>query len=404
MADKKDDRTIWSWALYDFANTIFSMNIISRYFPLWVTKTHDAPDLYLSVAISFSMLMVAVSIPVLGAVSDQTGMRIRPLIILTLACATFTAMIGAASSLVIGLILFALANYCYQSALVFYDGMLPDVSRGTTVARVAGLSVSLGYLGAIVGLVMMMPVAARFGVEAIYLPTGVLFVLFSIPCFVLVKDVRVTKSPKEDVGAAFRRIGQTFRELKKHRNLFMFMIANIFILDGVNTVITFMSVYANQVIGFEGAWLDIFLLTSIVGAAFGALMWGRITNRIGAHKALQYVCAMWLCVFVFAAMVTSKALFWVVGPMAGIALGGVWVAGRTLLIDLAPPERVGEFFGFYYMAGKFSAIMGPMVWGIIVYALAPLGGTLKHRVAVLSMAVFIAAGWWMLLKVKTGDR
>ncbi len=401
MTGKPDNKVIWSWALYDFANTIFSMNIISRYFPLWVTETHGAPDLYLSVAISLSMLMVAVSIPVLGAVSDQTGRRIKPLIILTLACAIFTAMIGAASSLVAGLILFALANYCYQSALVFYDGMLPDVSRGTTVAKVAGLSVSLGYLGAIVGLVIMMPVAARFGVEAIYLPTGVLFVLFSIPCFLWVKDAKATKSPGVEAGGAFRRIARTFRELKKHENLFIFMIANIFILDGVNTVITFMSVYASQVIGFEGARLDVFLLTSIVGAAVGAIMWGRVTNRIGAHAALQYVCVMWLFIFIFAAVVTSQTLFWAVGPMAGVALGGVWVAGRTLLIELAPPERVGEFFGFYYMAGKFSAIMGPMVWGIIVYALAPLGGTLKHRVAVLSMAVFIALGLWMLRKVKT---
>ena len=128
------------------------MNVISLYFALWVTVDHGGQDILYSVALSLSMFAVAVSVPVLGAISDSTGKRQRPLIMLTFVCAISTALIGGTSNLWIGLILFIIANYCYQSALVFYNCMLPSVSQGTHVGLVSGYGVSLGYLGSIAGL------------------------------------------------------------------------------------------------------------------------------------------------------------------------------------------------------------------------------------------------------------
>jgi len=217
-----------------------------------------------------------------------------------------------------------------------------------------------------------------------------------------VRETGAAPGARVDVAAAFSRVWHTFRAVREHRNLFIFLLANLLILDGVNTVIAFMSVFANKVIGMEGTHLTIFLVTSTTGAAAGALGWGWITTRVGAHRAYQGVCALWLFTLVFAVSITGETLFWAVGPLAGVALSGVWVAGRTLLVDLAPPERVGEFFGLFYLAGKFAAIMGPMVWGVIVMVFTPLGGTIQYRIAVLSLAVFIGAGWLLLRMIEPG--
>jgi UMF1 family MFS transporter len=148
---------IFSWCLYDFANTIFSMNVISLYFALWVTVDHDGQDILYSTALSLSMLAVALSVPVFGALSDTTGKRRAPLIGLTLLCIFSTGLIGTTDHLWTGLILFMVANYGYQSALVFYNGMLPSISQGSHVGLVSGYGVALGYLGSIIGMLMVKP-------------------------------------------------------------------------------------------------------------------------------------------------------------------------------------------------------------------------------------------------------
>jgi len=398
---RANKKVIFAWALYDFANTIFAMNIISRYFPLWVTKEHGAEDIYYSTALSISMFLIAVSIPILGVISDRTGKRIRPVVWLTLGSCFATAGIGLTDSLFTGLLLFIIANYCYQSALVFYDGLLPNVARGTSVARTAGFGVALGYVGAIFGLLVIMPVESHFGSSSVYFATALLFLLFSVPCFLLVKDYGKSHETKNIASHAFHRISGTLKAVRAHRPLFIFMLANFLILDGQNTVIAFMALYADKVAGLSGNKLNLFLVTATLGAALGALFWGFMVNRFGALKIFKVICALWVFTLLFTAGVTSETLFWCVGPLAGIAMGGVWVAGRTLLVELAPPERIGEFFGFYYLAGKASSIIGPMVWGIIVALFTPLGGTIQHRLAVLSLALFIGAGWWLLGKMQT---
>ena len=397
-----DKRALFAWVLYDFANTIFSMSVVSRYFPLWVTKAHGAPDLYFSLALSVSMLMVAVTSPALGAISDDTGKRVKPLIFLTIACVVATAAIGFTGSLLTGLVLFAAANYCYQSALVFYGGLLPSVAGATPVAKVSGYGAGVGYLGAVAGLLLLAPVEKYFGPSAVYLPTALLFLLFAMPLFLWVKDAGVIPGARADITGAFRKTVESFRRAAKNKNLATYLIANFFILDAVNTVIAFMSIYANAVIGLDGLKLNIFLITSTMGAIAGSFIWGSVTHSIGPRRAMIYVCKMWILTFLVTAFAPNETVFWMVGPLAGAALGGVWVAGRTLLIELAPKENLGECFGLYNVAGKASSISGPIVWGVIVYVFSFLGGTLQHRLAVLSLTGFIAVGLWLLKKIEPG--
>ena len=380
MTDQPDKRAITSWAFYDFANTIFSMNVISLYFALWVTVDHDGQDILYSAALSGSMLAVAISVPVFGALSDQTGRRKFPLTFLTIVSVVATALIGQTNQLWVGLLLFIIANYCYQSALVFYNGMLPDVARRSSVGMISGYGVALGYVGSIAGLRLVEPFATDGGRSAAFLPTAILFLVFAIPCFLFVKD----PNPKPfhvDVGQAFRTLKKTIADASDYHVLAKFFVVHFLILDVVNTIIAFMSVYASKVIGFDGKQITNFLILSTVFAMLGSLVIGWLVKHKGTVFSYWTVLWLWLAALILSMISPGETLFWVVGPLAGAGMGGVWVVSRTIVVELSPPEKVGEFFGIYGLAGKMASIAGPLLWGGIVWVLQDTQ-TLKYRAAV----------------------
>ncbi len=357
------------------------MNVISLYFALWVTVDHNGQDILYSTALSLSMLAVAVSVPVFGALSDTTGKRRVPLIALTLVCVLSTGLIGTTDHLWTGLILFMVANYGYQSALVFYNGMLPAISRGSHVGLVSGYGVSLGYLGSIAGLIMVKPFVKEGGLSAAFFPTAVLVLVFALPCFVFVKDPDKKTSAPVQFKKAFAKLQETFSRIKNYKSLFQFILIHFLVLDAVNTIIAFMSVYASKVIGFNEGQITSFLISSTVGAMIGSFIIGYLVKHKGTTWSYWLVLWLWIISLSLTVMVQSETLFWVVGPIAGIGMGGVWVVSRAIIVELSPPERVGEFFGFYGFAGKAASILGPMIWGTVVWVLNSTG-TLKYRVAV----------------------
>jgi len=383
MTVRPDKRAITSWALYDFANTIFSMNVISLYFALWVTVDHGGQDILYSLALSGSMFAVAISVPVFGAISDHTGRRRFPLTLLTLIAVVATALIGQTSQLAVGLCLFMIANYCYQSALVFYNGMLPSIARQSNVGMVSGYGVALGYVGSIAGLLLVKPFVADGGRAAAFLPTAILFLIFAIPCFLFVKDPG-PKPFQVDVGKAFRTLRATIAGASQYHVLLKFIGIHFLILDVVNTVIAFMAVYANKVIGFNDNQIATFLILSTAFAMLGSVIIGWLVKYKGTVFSYWTVLWIWLAALTIIMVSPGETLFWLVGPLAGIGMGGVWVVSRTIIVELSPPEKVGEFFGLYGLAGKMASIAGPLIWGSVVWILQDTQ-TLKYRVAVGSL-------------------
>ncbi|MZG53015.1 MAG: MFS transporter [Nitrospinae bacterium] len=381
---------IFSWSLYDFANTIFSMNVISLYFALWVTVDKGGQDIFYSTALSLSMFAVAVSVPVFGAISDNTGKRQGPLTALTLLCVICTALIGGVDNLWAGLFLFAIANYCYQSALVFYNGMMPSVSQGSHVGLVSGYGVALGYLGSIAGMLMVKPYVDEGGRSAAFLPTAMLVLFFALPCFFFVKDPEKKPMVKVQFKKAFSNLKETFSKVKSYKRLFQFITIHFLVLDAVNTIIAFMSVYASKVIGFNGDEIMQFLISSTVGAMVGSVIIGFLVKHKGTTWTYWLVLWLWIISLSLAALSQSEALFWCVGPLAGVGMGGVWVVSRAILIELSPPEKLGEFFGLYGFAGKAASILGPMLWGSVVWALDSTH-TLKYRIAVSMLLCLVLA-------------
>jgi UMF1 family MFS transporter len=408
-----DRLKVFSWAFYDFANTIYSMNVVSLYFSLWVTVDNGQEDILVSAANSMSMALVALSMPILGAISDQIRRRMPFLMGLTAGCVLFTALIGLMGRSGLGadtkvwaaLFFFTLANYAYQGGLVFYNALLPEVSTPENMGRISGYGVALGYFGAIVGLVLVMPFnqGSVLGIEvpfiagggrvATFVPTALFFLLFSLPTFLFVREKG--SGPRDrfnvDWKDGFRRVWSFFVNHRRYPGVVRFLVAKFFYENGISAIIIFMAVYAVKVMDFSDAVVMPFLLVSTTAAVVGSAICGRLVDRWGARNTLLIVLMGWVLSLSLVLITDSQMVFWLAGSLIGIFLGGTWTASRPLMISLVPEKMLGEFFGLYALSGKAAAIVGPLVWGLVVVSFSAIG-ILKYKLAVGSLLFLILIG------------
>ncbi len=366
-------RSVWSWALYDLANTIFSMNIISLYFPIWVVNEMGGRDGHVSIANSAAMVIIILLAPLLGALSDQSPRRMPFLVGSTAICCAATFFIGF-GPLTIGLILFVFANAAFQSSGIFYDALLPSVSTERDRGRVGGLGVSIGYVGAFLGVIMGLAVLnlTDLGMAWVFVGTAVMFLGFALPCFIWVQERRRRSTPTLRVAlqGSMRSLRETVGRLKYYAGLRRFLIGRLFYTDAANTLIVFMAVYATNEAGFSDNEAQILLMAGIAGAIPGGLIWGRIVDRYGPRTSLLAVQIIWAIVFTMVALIgfadLPGELLWVFAPIAGATLAGTWTADRPFMLRLAPPRHLGQFYGLYSIMGRFASITGPLTWALIV--------------------------------------
>lgn len=371
---------IAGWVLYDFGNTVFTMNIVSLYFTLWVVNVMGGTDGHYGLANGASMAVILLLSPLLGALTDQAPRRMPFLIAATAVCIAFTLLLGQ-GGLTMALVCFAIANIAYQAGLQFYDSLLPVVSNEENRGRIGGIGIGVGYLGSLIGVAIggailsgvdLLPTADQTErYQLVFQVSAALFLLFAIPCFIFVRESPRTERSfnRAAIGAAARQVAQTFRSTRKYPGLARFLIGRFFYTDAVNTVILFMGVYVSNEVGFTSQQVTRVLLLAICFAFVGGMLIGRIVDRIGPKRALQQVLYLWVLVFIWVAVVglfrLPGAFFWPAACLAGVALGGTWAADRPFMLRLTPPEKVGEFYGLYGMIGRFSAITGPLLWALV---------------------------------------
>ena len=391
---------VLAWAFYDFANTIWALNILSLYFPLWVVQDMEAKQSTLSITLSSSMLLVAIVSPALGAVSDQTGKRLQFLASAVLMTVICTVLFGLPHKLGFTLGLFIIANFAYQSGNVFYDSLLTTISRFEIRGTVSGLGVAFGYVGSFAGIILIAPIASNWGRVSTFIPTGVAFLLFSLPCYLFIKETPSGKGLSVNLlKESYVQIYQTIRQHSQHINLFRFIAARFLYVDAINTLLVFMAIYLTEVIGFNDSTIRVLLLTSTSSAIIGSFLYGRLTDYLGPKNTLFIILAQWIVVFIGLAATSSPLFIWAIGFLTGTALGGTWTADRTLLTRLAPPSQIGEFFGLYQLAGKFAAVIGPLIWGVTVESLTELGN-MRFRIAILALLINVVLGLLTLTLVK----
>ncbi len=392
-----------AWAFYDFANTIFSFAIVSFAMSLWTIRfLGEGPGTFwFTAAVSVSVLLNAIVSPVLGAMSDRVGRRKPFLAVFTAICLVGTLSIGLVD-IRLGLIAFAIANFAYQAALIYYDALLPNVARPISRGRLSGIGVALGYCGTLlVGVLLLAGIstdADGSSTPATFALVAGLFLLFAAPLFLLVRErsrggqrFRVA-----DVPRSFGQLAQTIRHARDSPGLLRFIVARFFYSDPVNTAIVVMSAFAVHAIGFtEGQALQVLLILTVV-AVIASLGWGVLADRWGPRRTLFAVLAVWAVGLAIITTLLAPVPFLFAGALLGAGLGGVGVVDRLMLLRLAPADRVGEMFGLYGLVGKFSAIIGPITYGIIVSTLLSSLGRDAYRVAIASLFVLLLIGIWIL--------
>lgn len=391
-----------SWALYDFANTIFSFAIVSFAMGPWTTRALGEANgtLAFTVAGSLSVLLNAIVSPALGAVSDRTGGRKRYLLVFTVMCVVPTALIGVAN-IWLGLLAFAIANFAYQAALIYYDAILPDVALPEKRGRLSGIGVGLGYLGTIVsGLLLRFTTDDEGLITAMsFVLVASLFAIFAIPLFLVVKEQRKADAVPfraADAIGSWRQLGITWQHAGEQPGLRRFIVGRFFYSDGVNTAIAVMSLFTINAVGFtEGEALYVLLGLTVV-AVIASFVWGYLADRWGPKRTLLVVLASWVLGLLIMGFFPNKVVFLFAGAILGSGLGGTAVTDRLLLLRLTPAHQVGEMFGLFGLAGKFSAVIGPVVFGIIVFLLLEPLDTVAYQVAILSLLGLMVVGYWIV--------
>ena len=396
-----------SWALYDFANTIFSFAVVSTAIGLWATDAgrfgERDGNAVVSAAVAVSVLLNAIVSPILGAMSDRGGRRLPFLLFFTALCVVPTALIGP-SPPVVGLVLFAVANFAYQAALIYYDATLKIVSFPETRGRLSGIGVAIGYCGTIfVGLLLILlevPVEGRFLVAAI------LFALFAIPIFMFVREAGpVGGIRRSELTASWSQLRTSVAHAREVPGLGRFLLGRFFYSDAVNTIIVVMSVVTVYAKGLSEGTAQMVLLGLTVVAVLASFGWGRLVDRWGPKRTLMAVLASWAVGLVLGAVSLGVSgplgfvMFLVAGGILGSGLGGVQVADRVLMVRLAPPERLGELFGLYGLVGKGSQVIGQVLYGVTIFLLLDTLGVGAYQLAVLSLLVTMLIGYWLIRPV-----
>ncbi len=378
-------RDVVGWSLYDFANTIYSMNIVSLYLKLYIVEDLGKDDRYFDIPFSISMLIAAALLPALGAISDHSTKKKIFLFLFTLSCCAAVGLMAAVppSSVFVLLLLFIIANFAYEAGQPFYNALLYSVAEGKRARFVSGVGVSLGYVGAVVGMLFVLPfvTGAMFSLDvpflegggrgASFLPTAALFLLFAVPLFLWVRERPVEKPKKVSVRQAYRDVWDGISATKKYPGVLRFLIADYFFEDAVFTVIVNIGIYCTIVLGFASADINAFLIISTISAVIGSFIIGRIAQVYSLKRILALIVAGWAVALLLFVLIENAAFVWVLGSVIGILLGGLWTVSRPMLAELVPREELGRFFGLFSLSGRAAAVVGPLVWTTAVYLFQP---------------------------------
>lgn len=407
-------KVVWSWALYDFANSAFTTLVVTFIYATYFTKAM-APDeiigtAWWSRAVALSAILIAVLSPLMGAIADQGGARKRFLAVSTGVCVLTTAALtfiapGGTGAAVLALTLFIIANIAFEMSSLFNSAFLPSIASPERIGRISGYGWGLGYVGGLLCLVVALvgfvqPEVPWFGmtteggwnVRATNLLVAAWFLLFSLPMFLHVPERRATHA-KVDVLGAFRGLAQTLRDVQRYREIVKFLAARLIYNDGLVTIFAFGGIYAAGTFGFTISEVILFGIVLNVASGIGAIAFGWVDDKLGGRNTILITLLALIVASLIAVLAPSRTWFWVAGILVGIFVGPNQSASRSLMGRLVPEKHETEFFGFFAFSGKATAFLGPLLLGVATKLFD------SQRAGVATVIAFFAVGGVILLTV-----
>ncbi|MFO7178334.1 MAG: MFS transporter [Pseudomonadota bacterium] len=406
-------RPVLAFALYDWANSAFATTVMAGFFPVFLKQYWSAgadptvSTFRLGVGNSIASLGIAVLAPLLGAIADRGGARVKLLVVFTGLGVAMTAALFWVDkgNWPLAILAYVLAAVGFQGGMTFYDSLVVDVAEPHELDVVSAYGYALGYLGG--GLLFAVNVAmtlspATFGladaaqaVRVSFLSVAIWWAVFTIPLLVFVRERRPVKplGPLAAFRAGFGELASTLKDIRHYRPLVLFLAAYWLYIDGVNTIIK-MAVDYGLSLGFESKNLITALLLTQFVAFPAALAFGRIGERLGTRTGLLLGISVYFVTTLWGYFLDTVTEFYLMAVVIGLVQGGVQSLSRSFYGRLVPPEKSGEFFGFFNMMGKFAAVIGPALFGWVGVV------TGSPRLAIMSIALLFAAGGLLLWFVR----
>lgn len=395
---KKLNKSAWSWALYDWANSAFATTVMAGFFPIffksyWASNLSDAESTFAIGSVnSLVGLLIAFSAPVLGALADAGDSKRKFLFSFAFLgiIATGYLFFIPESSWKLAVVFYGIGVIGFSGGNIFYDSLLVTVSKEKERNRVSALGFSLGYLGG--GILFLLNVAMFlypnwFGlenqIEAVlwsFLSVAVWWLIFSLPIYLNVKEPVQNASKKQIntvIDDAFENLLNTAKSIKKFKSAVIFLLAYFLYMDGVDTIIRMATSYGSDIGLSATSMIQALLLTQFIGFP-ATLVFGYYADRFGYKYSLSFAIIVYIFVVLFSSQMDTALEFYIVASVIGLVQGGVQAISRSFFSTLIPENKAAEFFGFYNFIGKSSVFLGPfMVSGIALITGSPSYGILS---------------------------
>lgn len=416
MKKRKYTKTENSWMLYDWANSAYSIIITTAVFPLFYKSVATDAGVslnnstaYLSFTVAIATFILAMIGPILGTIADYRGLKKK----------FFFAffMIGSVSTISLAfvpdgtwlplLIIYTITAIGFHGANIFYDAFLVDVTPEEKMDEVSARGFGLGYIGSTIPFIMsiaiillaqkeVIPIEMSVASRIAFIITGIWWFVFTIPMLKNVIQIHAIEREPKLLAGSFRRLTNTFKEIKKYRTVFIFLLAYFFYIDGVGTIISMSTAYGTD-LGIGATDLLIILLATQLVAAPFAIIYGKLAKRFSVKMMLYVGICVYIVVCIYAFFLSTTLDFWILAMLVATSQGGIQALSRSYFAQLVPKEKSNEFFGFYNIFGKFASVMGPLLLGIT----AMLTGSSAY--GVFSLVILFIIGGLLLRMVPKPD-
>ena len=397
-------KSLFSWLLFDLANTVYAFIIPGLYFSVWLVSEKGWTDQQLGLATSTAMVIVAILGPWIGRKSDSSQGKKKILLLMTLICIISTFLLGT-FSVETSVLLFIFSLIGFNLGSVVYDALLVSVSNEENRGKISGLGVAFGYTGSLIGFgVATLLQNMGYSYIEIFKSVAILFLLFSLPAFFFIEEkITTDKKIKINILNSLSIVINSWKHSRQYKGLTRFLVGRFFYADAINTLISgLLAVYLVEEVGLTPADSQSILALAIVVSIIGGYIFGKATDLYGPRKLILISITCWMISLSLAIIATEFNQLWLIyvtGVLGGFNIGGIFAVDRVFMTRLSPEKHLGEFYGLYSTVGRFATILGPILWGLIVNSLG-----LGRNVAMGSLILLLAISYYIIHGVSDNVR